>query len=307
MTLDPDSERPILLLGAAGQVGAALAPRLAVLGRVVCALRADADLERPDELRALVRRAKPRLLINAAAYTAVDQAEGDAERCGRVNAEAPGALAEAASLLGAPIVHFSTNYVFDGRSTDPYREDDPVSPLNVYGATKALGEQAVAAANPAHLIFRTAGVYGWTGRNFMLRILALAGEREELQVVDDQLVAPTPASSVADAAVTALGRVLRSDEGDGLFGTYHLTASGATSWFGFAERILTLQSARAGQRLARLRSVSSDELPAVARRPLNGILNTDKLRHRLGVTLPDWETALRHTCAEYANRPREAR
>ena len=302
MSVHANPERPILLIGAAGQVGAALAPRLAALGSVVCAVRADADLESPDDLRELVRRVQPRLIVNAAAYTAVDHAERDAERCRRVNADAPGALAEAAAQLGAPLVHFSSNYVFDGRASESYREDDPTAPLNVYGATKALGERAIAATHSAHLIFRTAGVYGWTGRNFMLRILALAQEREEIAVVNDQLVAPTTSSLVADTAVVVVSRVLMPDRGEGLFGTYHLTSAGATTWFEFAERILVLEQLRSSQRAARIRAVNSDEFPAAARRPRNGLLNTDKLANRFGVALPDWETELRRTFAKHANR-----
>lgn len=297
MTGPDSSVRPLLLIGAAGQVGAALASRLPSLGAVVSATRADADLERPAELRALVERVRPSAIVNAAAYTAVDAAEGDAERCGRINAEAPGVLAEAAARLGVPVVHYSTNYVFDGEAAAPYREDAPLSPLGVYGATKARGEAAVAAANPAHLILRTSGVYGWAGRNFMRRILALAREPEELQVVDDQLVAPTPAALVADATVSALRQVLARD---GLYGTYHLTSSGVTSWFGFAERLLALDPARAGQRTARLRAVRSTEFPTAARRPRNGLLDNDKFTRRFGVVLPDWDAALRRTLADHA-------
>jgi dTDP-4-dehydrorhamnose reductase len=294
------AERPILVIGGSGQVGAALVPRLAALGPVVSAGRADADLERPDELRALVRRVRPRAIVNAAAYTAVDDAERDAARCRRINVDAPAVLAEEGARLGAPLVHYSTNYVFDGASRRPYREDDAIAPLGVYGSTKALGESAAAAAWSRTLILRTAGVYGWTGRNFMRRILALAREREELQVVDDQLVAPTPASVVADATVVAVRQVLAG--GDELFGTYHLTSCGATSWFGFAERILALDPARAEQRATRLRAVSSTEFPTPARRPRNGLLDNDTFMRRFGVALPDWDVALARTLAEDATR-----
>jgi dTDP-4-dehydrorhamnose reductase len=294
--------RPILLVGAGGQVGSALAPRLTALGAVVAATRAEVDLERLDELRALVRRVRPRAIVNAAAYTAVDDAERDVARCRRINADAPGVLAEEAARLGAPLVHYSTNYVFDGEARVPYVEEAAAAPLGVYGATKREGEEAVAAATPAHLILRTAGVYGWTGRNFMRRILALAREREELQVVDDQLIAPTPASIVADATVAALGQLLGPGAGDGLFGTYHLTSGGETSWFGFAERILALDPARAGQRTTRLRAVRSTEFPTAARRPRNGLLDNDKFVRRFGVTLPLWEVALRRTLTEDLNR-----
>ena len=300
-----DRSRPVLLVGATGQVGAALATRLAPLGEVVGVDRSQADLERSEELRALVRRVQPGIVVNAAAYTAVDAAEGDQLRCQRVNAEAPGVLAAEAERIGAMVVHFSTNYVFDGAAPGPYAEGEVTSPINVYGRTKALGERAVVEANPAHLIFRTAGVYGWSGRNFMLRILALAREGEELHVVDDQFVAPTPAIMVADAAVALLARAMAPGGESGLFGTYHLTCSGSTSWFGFAERILALTQSGAKSGGTRIRAVSSETFPAAARRPRNGILNTDKLTRQLGVALPDWETALRATLAERANRSRE--
>lgn len=292
--------RPILLLGAAGQLGAALAPRLARLGAVVCATRTDADLGRADQLRALVRRVRPRLVVNAAAYTAVDDAERDEERCRLVNAEGPAVLAEETARLEAPIVHYSTNYVFDGTAEEPYDEDHSVAPLSVYGATKALGERAVAAANPAHLILRTSGVYGWGGRNFMLRMLALAREREEIQVVDDQFVAPTPATALADATVAVLDQVLSRGAGR-VHGTYHLTAAGSTTWHRFAERVLSLDPARAGQRVKRLLAVRTDAFPSAARRPLNGLLSNEKFIRRFGFAIPDWEAELRRVFAEQAN------
>jgi len=293
--------RPILLVGAAGQVGSALALRLKPLGPVVSATRADADLERPEELRALVRRVVPALIVNAAAYTAVDEAEHDEARCRRINVDAPAVLAEEGARLKAPIVHYSTNYVFDGSAPAPYKEDDLVAPLGVYGLSKYDGERAVAAANPAHLILRTSGVYGWSGRNFMLRILALAHEREELQVVDDQLVAPTSASAVADSTVKALDRVLGPD-GDQHYGTYHLTAAGTTTWHGFAERVLSLDPARARQRATRIVGVRTEAYPTAARRPRNGVLNIDRFTQRFGFAISAWDDELRRTFAEQSNR-----
>lgn len=293
--------RPILLIGAAGQLGSALAPRLACLGTVVSATRIDGDLERPDELRALVRRVLPSLIINAAAYTAVDDAEHDQARCRRINADAPGLLAEEGARLDAPIVHYSTNYVFDGTAPAPYVEDDPVRPLGVYGTTKAEGERAVAAANPAHLILRTSAVYGWTGRNFMLRILALASEREELHVVEDQLVAPTPASALADATVKVLHRAM-SSHGEWTSGTFHLTAAGTTSWHEFAQRVLALDPSRATGRTTRLVAVRTEDYPSAARRPRNGLLNNDRFTRRFGFAVPDWEAELRRTFAERPHR-----
>lgn len=292
---------PILLLGARGQVGGALATRLQALGRVVSVTRADTDLERPDAIRELVRRVGPRIIVNAAAYTAVDDAETDVDRCRLVNAVAPRALAEEGTRLGAILVHFSTNYVFDGESSRPYREDDPTGPLNVYGVTKREGEWGVADASPSHVILRTAGVYGWTGRNFMRRILALAGERAELEIVADQFVAPTPASIVADATVQLLSRGLAPGN-QVPFGTYHLTTTGSTSWFGFAQRILEHAGSGDQRRPPRLVAVPTERFPVAARRPRNGLLDTDKLTRHSGVELPDWESALRRTFEDNENR-----
>jgi dTDP-4-dehydrorhamnose reductase len=285
-------ERPILLLGSAGQLGSELATRLGALGAVVPVTRADADLEQPEALRALVRRVEPGLVVNAAAYTAVDQAEHDQERCDRINAEAPGVLAEEAARVGAPMVHFSTNFVFDGKAEAPYDEQAPTRPLSVYGWSKLRGEEAVAAAAPAHLIFRTAAVYGGAGRNFVNRILSLAREREELEVVDDQIVAPTRASAIADATVAAVSMWLRRTAEQGVNGIYHLTSAGATSWFGFAERILELDPRREQQRVKRLRATTSAELGAAAVRPRNGLLDTAKVARTFGIVLPAWDDEL---------------
>ena len=291
--------RPILLLGGAGQVGSELRPRLAALAPVVAATRTDADFEHAGELVALVRRVAPAVVVNAAAYTAVDDAERDAARCRRINADAPAVLAREAAQLGVPIVHFSTNYVFDGAASRPYVEEDPVAPLGVYGATKAEGEAVVAAANPAHLIIRTAGVYASTGRNFVRRIMELARERDELQVVDDQLVAPTPASALAEATVAMMSQLL-TDRDDERFGVYHVTSAGEASWFEVAERILALDPAPAEQRARRLRAVRSAAFPTPARRPLNGLLNNDKARRAFGVALPPWDTLLQRALAGHA-------
>lgn len=299
MTADRPLDRPILLLGSAGQIGSELARRLGALGVVYRATRADADLERPESLRELVRRVAPGLIVNSAAYTAVDEAERDRERCERVNAEAPGVLAEEATRAGALLVHFSTNYVFDGRAELPYDELAPTGPLSVYGRSKLRGEEAVAAAAPAHLIFRTAAVYGGPGRNFVRRILALAREREELRVVDDQLVAPTLASTIAETCVAALGTWLRRSGDAGLHGIYHLTSAGVTSWFGFAERILQLDPDRGSQRLKHLRATTSEELGAPASRPRNGLLDTTKAARTFDVALPFWADDLERTMAEW--------
>jgi dTDP-4-dehydrorhamnose reductase len=261
----------------------------------VAASRDDADLDRPDSLRVLVRRVRPSVVVNAAAYTAVDDAEVDRDRCLRVNATSPGVLAEEAARVGAPIVHYSTNYVFDGTANRPYTEADPVSPISVYGESKVLGESAVADANPAHFILRTSAIYGWKGKNFLLRILELAAERKELRVVDDQLVSPTPAATVAAATVRVLERLLAGTDGPSLYGTYNLTAWGAASWHDFAKEILALDPDRERQQCRTLFAIPSTEFPTPARRPANGVLDNTRFSQRFGFSLPGWERALRDT------------
>jgi dTDP-4-dehydrorhamnose reductase len=286
------ASRPILLLGAGGQLGSALAPRLARLGSVVAATRADVDLERVADIRSFVARIRPAMVINAAAYTAVDEAEHDSARCARLNADAPTVLAEETARLAVPLMHFSTNYVFDGLQPHAYGEDDRASPLSVYGTTKLAGERGVAAGNARHLIVRTAAVYGGHGRNFMRRILELSREREELRVVDDQIVAPTAVSSLADAVVHAVREVLEPTRDAPPFGRFHLTASGSTSWYGFAEQILARDPCRREQRVRRVIPVTSGELAAPARRPANGLLDSAWFHRRFGIALPPWDEDL---------------
>jgi dTDP-4-dehydrorhamnose reductase len=249
-----------------------------------------ADLNRPETLRPILRGLRPWLVVNAAAYTAVDAAESDAAECMRVNAEAPAVLAEESAALGAAVIHYSTNYVFDGHLARPYREDDPPAPLGVYGESKLLGEAAIA-RNPGHLILRLAAVYASSGQNFVRRILDLGREREELRVVEDQFVAPTPASAVADATVGIVGGLLdRTHELP--IGIFHLTCTGSTSWYRFAERILELDPRRDWQKVQRLVPVPSAELVTPARRPLNGLLDCGRAARELGITLPNWEAEL---------------
>lgn len=292
--MNADETRPILLVGAGGQLGRELATRLARIGRTVTATRSDVDLERPADIRAFVGHVRPALVVNAAAYTAVDDAERDAARCTRLNADAPAVLAEASMRLGAPLVHFSTNYVFDGTKDGAYTEDDAPSPSSVYGATKLAGEQHVAAANPRHLILRTAAVYGRHGRNFMNRILELAREREELRVVDDQYIAPTPAWLLADAAVKVIARLSDAAVPSGVF---HVTTRGATSWYAFAERILAADLDRGAQRVRSLVPVPTTEFPTPARRPANGVLDVTKFERSFHLSLLEWKVALTQTVA----------
>ncbi len=287
--MSASDQRPILLVGAGGQIGRRLAPALLALGPVGTVTRADVDLERPDDIRRMVRATQPRLFVNAAAYTAVDAAESDAARARAVNADAAEVLAIEAASMGAAIIHLSTNYVFDGRQAQAYREDDEPHPLGVYGETKLAGERAVAAANDAHAIVRTAAVYDSTGANFLVRIRELAREREELRVVDDQYVAPTPATIVADGVAAIARRMLSGDAH--ACGIVHLTTRGAASWYEFALRVLAADPDRARHRCRSVLAVTSAEYPSAARRPANGILDTAKFESRFGMTLPTWEEA----------------
>lgn len=269
----------ILLLGRDGQVGRELARSLAPLGEVSALGRAQLDLSDAGRISEAVRGASPEIIVNAAAYTAVDRAESEPQLAFALNAAAPGVLAAEAARLGALLVHYSTDYVFDGAKAGAYVEDDAPHPLNVYGSSKLAGERAIAAAACRHLILRTSWVYGPHGSNFMLAILRAARERPELRVVDDQVGAPT--SSVALARATA--QVLRA----GAEGLYHMSAAGKTSWCGFARAIL----ARAGLHTPVV-PIRSEQYPSAARRPRNSLLDNSRLRAACGVALAPWEEGL---------------
>lgn len=287
----------ILLFGANGQVGTELRRSLAPLGQIVATTRSGslddgsscerADFDQPDSLPSIIERIEPDIVVNAAAYTAVDRAEDDAEAAFRANAEAPRTIAEACAACGALLVHYSTDYVFDGTATRPYREDDPTSPLGVYGASKLAGEQAIQASGARHLIFRTAWVYAAHGKNFLLTMLRLARERDELQVVADQVGTPTPAALVADATVAALARDA------GTSGLWHLTATGSTSWHGFAEAILQ-QACERGliPHQPRLIGIGTADFPTRAARPANSTLDTSLWQASFARGLPDWRAGL---------------
>lgn len=286
-----------LLLGANGQVGTELRRSLAAHGEVVCATRAGmladgspceiADFDQPATLAPLVARMAPDVVVNAAAYTAVDRAEDDAAAAFRANAEAPGAIAEACAAQHALLVHYSTDYVFDGSAIRPYREDDPTRPLGVYGASKLAGEEAIRGSGARHLIFRTAWVYAAHGSNFMLTMLRLAREREEIRVVADQVGSPTPAGLIADTTAAILQRSHQ------VSGVWHLTASGQTSWHGFAEAIMEGALARGLiARKPRVVPIATAEYPTRARRPAYSVLDCSHLAQHLGVATPTWESAL---------------
>ena len=279
----------ILVCGHNGQVAQALQGALDGRGQVLSLGRDRLDLARPEALREPLRQLKPDLIINAAAHTAVDQAESEPELAFAINAEAPRVLAEEAARLGVPLIHYSTDYVFDGTKATPYTEDDATNPLGVYGSSKLAGEQAIAAVAGQHLILRTSWVYSQHGRNFLLTMQKLLQERPQLKVVDDQIGAPTWAATIA-ASTRAL--VERWQHGQaGAWGTYHLTAQGETSWFGFAQAIGEQLKAR-GLPCTELQPIPSSEYPTPAKRPLNSRLDCSRLAREWQVSQPHWHEAL---------------
>jgi dTDP-4-dehydrorhamnose reductase len=279
----------ILLTGPNGQVGWELQRTLSCLGEVVALDSRAMNLVDADAVRLTVRDIAPHIIVNPAAYTVVDKAEREPELARAVNAIAPGILAEEAERLGALLVHYSTDYVFDGSGDRAWREDDACGPLNVYGASKREGERAVQATGCRHLIFRTSWVYGARGSNFLLTMRRLMRERSELKVVADQVGAPTWCRDIAEATALVLGQVISPAGGfdPGPWGLYHMTNAGETSWHGFADAIRTLDGAD-----ARLLSIPGSEYPTPARRPLNSRLDNDKLKQTFGLSLQDWRAAL---------------
>ncbi len=293
--------RPIILLtGADGQVGSELLRALAPLGRVVAPRRAELDLSDDTALRDTMRALRPALIVNAAAYTAVDRAESERETAFAVNAAAPGVLAEEAASIGSTIVHYSTDYVFDGTKGSPYLESDTPAPANAYGESKLAGDRAVAASGAPYVILRTSWVYAARGHNFMRTMLRLAHEREELRVVSDQVGAPTPAWLLADVTVRLLtghveGNAFPISTSKG--GIYNVTTKGHTSWHGFAERILELDPQRADQRCRVITPITTADFPTAARRPAYSVLDTTRVERALGKPMAGWEEALERTMA----------
>lgn len=279
----------VLVCGHNGQVAQALETQLAGLGEIHLLGRDQLDLAQPEALREPLRQLAPGLIINAAAYTAVDQAETEPDTAFAINAQAPGVLAEEALRLGAPLIHYSTDYVFDGEKATPYNEQDVPNPLGVYGRSKLAGEQAIAAVGGAHLILRTSWVYSLHGRNFLLTMQRLLQEKPQLRVVDDQIGAPTWATTIALSTRVLIERWQAGRAG--AWGTYHLAAQGQTSWFGFAQAIGEQLKAR-GLPCAELLPIPSSEYPTPARRPANSRLDCSRLAREWGVTLPHWQQAL---------------
>jgi dTDP-4-dehydrorhamnose reductase len=299
----------ILLTGRTGQLGSELHRLLPNLGDVIAPERNELDLREPQKIRQTMRAVKPQVVVNTAAYTAVDAAETDEAVALAMNGEAPGTLAQEAKKCGAAVIHFSTDYVFDGAKTTPYQETDQPNPLNAYGRTKLAGEEAVRNSGAAHLIFRTSWVYATHGRNFLMTILRLAAQREELKVVGDQVGAPTCALDLAEATTKIVARILDAPGSDKalsqLRGTYHMTAAGQATWHEFAKVILEeagraprtlswLASALNGRPLLarRVLPISTQEFASPTRRPAYSVLSNAQLAETFGFALPDWRTQL---------------
>ncbi|CAN5748512.1 dTDP-4-dehydrorhamnose reductase [soil metagenome] len=280
----------ILLLGGTGQIGGALKASLAHFADVIAPTRAELDCARIDRVEAFVRESAPHCVVNAAAYTRVDDAETDRDFAELLNAALPASLAAACERIGAGLVHYSTDYVFAGDGLRPYREDDPTAPINWYGATKRAGEEAVLRFTDRAVILRTSWIYGTTGNNFFRTMLRLARERAEVRVVDDQRGAPTWSHAVADgtaAVVSQLGQ--HNDAWRAAHGIYHMTAGGETTWYQFASRLLELDPGRAEHVVERITPIPSTLYPTPARRPAYSVLDCTRLEEHLGVRLASWE------------------
>ena len=290
----------ILITGGDGQLGWELARTFAPIGEIFAFDRAGLNLTDADAIRARCREIKPALILNAGAYTAVDKAESEADLAMQINGIAPGILAEEANRHNAPLIHYSTDYVFDGRTTKPYREDDATEPQSIYGRTKLAGEQAVSATAKDFLIFRTSWLYGNRRQNFMLTMLRLAQERDELRVVGDQIGSPTWVRPVSDATAQCVGVASTKTRINIPSGIYHLTAAGQTSWHGFATAILdgTADEPRRAQRVI---AIATTDYPTPAKRPAFSVLSLEKFRNASGSAPSDWREHLAGCLAERKN------
>lgn len=299
----------ILLFGKGGQIGSELAILLPKLGEVVALDRSQLDLSRADEIRQAIQKNRPTLIVNAAAYTAVDQAEKEMDIAQAINSEAPRIMAEEGKKIGASLVHYSTDYIFDGVKNSPYLEDDSPNPLSVYGKTKLAGEQAIRSSGIPHFIFRTAWVYATRGRNFLLTILRLATQRDELRIVCDQVGAPTRNVDIAASTTEILAQIAQGPQGlvelSGNGGTYHMTAAGVTTWHDFAVEALQrtsqnpktlpwLTSALGGLPLRTnvVIPITTQQYPTPARRPAYSVLSNALLAKTFEIELPDWRMQL---------------
>jgi dTDP-4-dehydrorhamnose reductase len=287
------SKSRVLVFGRTGQLGWELRHKLACLGPVATVGSPDVDFAQPDTIRDAVRAAEPAVIVNAAAYTAVDKAESEPEQAMAINGVAPGVLAEEAKRAGALLVHYSTDYVFDGTKQGAWVETDVPNPLNVYGKTKLAGDEAIAAVGCDQLIFRTSWVYGARGNNFLLTMLRMSKERAELRVVDDQTGAPTSSECIAQATADIVAQVLGPVGGglQGRSGIYNLACCGATTWFGFAKALIE-RSGSLGAGTPKMIPIPTSEFPRPATRPINSRLSGARLEDAFGVRMPDWEDAL---------------
>jgi dTDP-4-dehydrorhamnose reductase len=291
----------ILILGSTGQLGRELQRSFSGYGEVIARGRETVDFSGEDQLRSAVRTASPDVILNAAAYTAVDRAESEPDLAMAVNGHAPGVLAEEANRLGALFVHYSTDYVFDGTKAGAWEETDAPNPLNVYGASKLAGERAVEQVGGKHLIFRTSWVYGPHGKNFLLTMLRLGKERDLLKVVDDQVGAPTTSIALADATRSIVASIFegRCGSAESWAGVYHMTCGGSVSWRGFADAIFARAQNLLGGRRPATAPIPTSEYPMPARRPQNSVLSNKKLNAAFGVQLPSWGDALDRVFLEF--------
>jgi dTDP-4-dehydrorhamnose reductase len=293
ITRAPRGGHTILVTGVSGQLGFELARTMQGLGRVVALDRSMLDLSDLDQVRSVVRNIRPTLIVNPAAYTAVDKAESEPDLAMRINGEAPGVLAEEARKLGAALIHYSTDYVFNGDKADAYTEDDKTDPKNVYGRTKLAGERAVAASGADHLMFRTSWVYGTRGKNFLLTMLRLGADRPELKVVADQYGAPTWSNTIATLTAHVAAQALAAPDSAQWWkahsGVYHLTADDSTSWQGFASAIFELADL---ERRPLVLPIPASDYPTPAKRPANSRMSNDKLANTFGLRAPHWKDAL---------------
>lgn len=283
----------VLLAGKNGQVGRELEKLLAGMGELTALDRQDLDLSNIDSIRGKIRQLRPDVIVNAAAYTAVDKAESEPELAMAVNGVAPGIMAEEAMRLNALLVHYSTDYVFDGAGHSPYTEQDATNPLNVYGQTKLAGERAICANTTRFLIFRTEWVYDAQGKNFLNTIKRLGSQRQELTIVNDQIGAPTWSREIARATARCVGSYLACAEPDQASGIYNLTARGQTSWFGFAQAAAEYGLFSGIEHPPVLRAITSAEFPTPAKRPMYSVLSNARLLGQFGFQLPDWKDSLR--------------
>lgn len=296
----------VLLTGTSGQLGWELQRILNAPNRVIALTRADLDLSQPESIRRVVRAIRPDIILNPAAYTAVDKAESEQELAQAVNAAAPGVLAEEAEKLGALLVHYSTDYVFDGSKAAAYTEEDAPNPQSVYGRSKLAGEEAIRATGCKHLILRTSWVYGVHGGNFVKTVLRLARERDELRIVADQFGAPTWARLLANSTARIVRGWQHGEFGESSLGLYHLAAAGRTSWHQYAEEIVRL--ARQHDPALRdkplsIRPIATHEYPVAAKRPANSVLATDRIRTVFGLDLPPWQDDLASCLGEIYTNP----